>query len=170
MQSMTHEHVQMYILYSRNSPEANCCPVVRKLCSALYVKLLMTKRNLLFFRRSLDIIWYLCVVFLTFAIPCVQVYHDVTNTVRVWGFVFLHLASVYLPFGDEEELISILQKMDSSNITILWLKHKLLEAGRFHLLGTLKHNFQVSNKEDPEDFILSRFSTTTAPNNTGMVR
>lgn len=60
--------------------------------------------------------------------------------------------------------------MDSSNITILWLKHKLLEAGRFRLLGTLKHNFQVSNKEDPEDFILSRFSTTATPNNTGMVR
>lgn len=46
---------------------------------------------------------------------------------------FFHLASIYLTFGDKEELISILQKMDSSNVTFLWLK-TVLEAGGFHLL------------------------------------
>lgn len=29
---------------------------------------------------------------------------------------------------------------------------KLFEAGRFHLLDTFKHNFQVSDKENTEDF------------------
>lgn len=28
----------------------------------------------------------------------------------------------------------------------------MLEAGGFHLLDTLRHNFQVSNKDDTEDF------------------
>lgn len=29
---------------------------------------------------------------------------------------------------------------------------KLLEAGRFHSLDTVKQNFQISDKEDTEDF------------------
>lgn len=35
---------------------------------------------------------------------------------------FFHLASIYLTFGDKEYLISILQKIDSSTVTFLWLK------------------------------------------------
>lgn len=46
----------------------------------------------------------------------------------------------------------------------------MLEAGGFHLLDTLRHNLQVSNKEDTEDFILSDLNTTPFPNNTGMLR
>lgn len=49
----------------------------------------------------------------------------------------------------------------------------MLEAGGFHLLDTHRHNFQVSNKEDTEDFILSDLNTNTLtpfPNTTGMLR
>lgn len=82
---------------------------------------------------------------------------------------FFHLASIYLTFGDKGELISILQKMDSSNVTFLWLK--TVRSRRISFAWyTLKHDFQVSNKEDTEDFILSDLNTTPFPNNTGMVR
>lgn len=46
----------------------------------------------------------------------------------------------------------------------------MLEAGGFHILDTLRHNFQVPNKEDTEDFILSDLNTTPFPNTTGMLR
>lgn len=46
----------------------------------------------------------------------------------------------------------------------------MLEAGGFHSLDTLRHNLQVSNKEDTEDFVLLDLNTTPFPNNTGMLR
>lgn len=49
----------------------------------------------------------------------------------------------------------------------------MLEAGEFHLLDTHRHNVQVSNKENTEDFVLLDLNIntlTTCPNTTGMLR
>lgn len=46
----------------------------------------------------------------------------------------------------------------------------MLETGGFNLLDTFRHNFQVPNKEDTEDFILLDLNTTPFLNTTGMLR